>query len=109
MYKTSRAKATDIPADVRKAVKQRDNSLCIFCQSSYGIELAHTILSRSKGGLGIEQNLVCACQRCHKIMDSESEQGKRFRQSAIRYLEKQYGRKIDREEVRYAKGKTIHV
>lgn len=103
MYKSSRAKATDISNEVRQRVHERDSSRCIFCQSSYHVELAHTILSRSKGGLGIEKNLVCACQRCHKIMDSESAQGKRFRESAIRYLEYHYG-KIEEKDVKYGKG-----
>ena len=102
MYKTSRAQATDITNEVRQKVYERDKKLCIFCQSSWHIELAHTILSRSKGGLGIEQNLVCACQRCHKIMDSESEQGKRFRKSAIHYLENYYG-KISEQDVKYGR------
>lgn len=102
MYKTARAQATDITNEVRQRVYERDKKLCIFCQSSYRIELAHTILSRSKGGLGIEQNLVCACQRCHKIMDSESEQGRRFRHYAHHYLENHYGY-LNKEDVKYGR------
>ena len=60
MYKSKRSKATDIDLKTRKLVKERDQ-MCIFCGSTYGIELAHTSLSRSNGGLGSEKNLVCAC------------------------------------------------
>lgn len=99
MYKSKRSQATDIDLKTRKLVKERDQ-MCIFCGSAYRIELAHTILSRSNGGLGSEKNLVCACQRCHRIMDSESPKGKKLREIAIKYLERIYGH-IDESEVKY--------
>lgn len=98
-YKTKRARATDISPRVRKIVHERDRYRCIFCGSTYRIELAH-IISRSKGGLGIEQNLVCACQKCHRNMDSESEFGKELRKRAKHYLEFIYG-EIDESEMKY--------
>lgn len=101
-YKSKRSRATDIDKDTRWNVKVRDDFSCIFCGSRYRIELAHTILSRSNGGLGIEQNLVCACQSCHRIMDSESDRGKILRKSAIHYLENIYG-SITEEDVKYKK------
>ena len=99
MYKSKRSQATDIDLKTRKLVKERDQ-MCIFCGSTYRIELADTILSRSNGGLGCEKNLVCACQRCHRIMDSESHKGKKLREIAIKYLERIYGH-IDESEVKY--------
>lgn len=81
--------------------------MCIFCGGTYRIELAHTILSRNNGGLGCEKNLVCACQRCHRIMDSESEKGKELRKIAIKYLERIYGR-IDMEDVKYCGNMERH-
>lgn len=106
MYKSKRSQATDIDLKTRKSVKERDQ-MCIFCGSTYHIELAHTILSRSNGGLGSEKNLVCACQRCHRIMDSESPKGKKLREIAIKYLERIYGR-IDEEDVRYSRDMERH-
>ena len=58
---------TAIPTDVREVVKERDSydgwPCCIWCGRPY-VEVHHYI-ERSRGGLGIEQNLVCLCKRCH--------------------------------------------
>lgn len=99
MRKTKRARATDISPSVRRIVHERDRYRCIFCGSTYHIELAH-IISRSKGGLGIEQNLVCTCQKCHRCMDSNSDFGKELRKRAKHYLEFIYG-KFDEKEMKY--------
>lgn len=110
MYKSKRAKATDIDAQTRFNVHERDSYRCVICGDTYRIELAHTILSRSKGGLGNERNLVCLCQRCHRIMDSESEHGKDIRKRCIQWLEYNYG-SIDKEEISYdtTKRKGLYV
>lgn len=102
MYKSKRSQATDIPKDVRDSVKERDGFRCVMCGSTARIELAHVILSRSNGGLGIEENLACLCQRCHRIMDGESKKGKKIRRSVIHYLENFYGR-IDINGIKYKK------
>lgn len=102
MYKSKRSQATDIPKDVRDSVKERDGFRCVMCGSTARIELAHVILSRSNGGLGVEENLACLCQRCHRIMDGESKKGKKIRKSVTHYLEHLYG-KIEYEKLRYKK------
>ena len=66
--KSNRSKATDISQSVRNAVLKRDNRRCIFCSSLRGLTIAH-IISRSQGGLGVEENLVTACLNCHNKMD----------------------------------------
>lgn len=63
-----RTKAVDVPANVRKEVLGRDNHRCIFCKRFGGLTMAH-IIPRSQGGLGIKENLVTACSRCHEMMD----------------------------------------
>lgn len=64
---TKRAKALQIPTRVKEAVYERDNGLCVVC-GQRGFPDAHYI-PRSKGGLGIEQNIVTLCRTCHDRFD----------------------------------------
>lgn len=65
---------TDIPPKVRKAVYERDSfdgaPCCIRCGRPY--PQVHHYIERSRGGLGIEQNLVCLCAGCHQELHSEN-------------------------------------
>jgi len=70
-YKSKRSKATDIPMEVKLIVYARDDERCIFC-GRYGIPNAH-IIPRSQGGLGVEQNIVTACQECHNRLDNSTD------------------------------------
>lgn len=65
--KSARSKATDIPKTVKMAVYERDNGCCIIC-GQRGAPNAHYI-SRARGGLGIEQNIVTLCPECHYKYD----------------------------------------
>ena len=65
--KSKRSKACDIPPQVKLKVFERDNGLCIICGEP-GIPNAHYI-RRSQGGLGIEQNVVTLCRKCHGRFD----------------------------------------
>ena len=67
-YKSKRAKATDIPKEVKAKVYERDKGKCIVC-GAQGVPNAH-VISRSHGGLGIEQNIVTLCPRCHYEYDN---------------------------------------
>lgn len=64
---SARAKATQIPMKVKKAVYDRDNGLCVVCGRPGNPE-AHYV-PRSRGGLGIEQNIVTLCRECHDKFD----------------------------------------
>lgn len=86
--KSKRSKATDISQKVKKAVWERDGHRCIFCGSPYAMPNAHYI-PRSKGGLGIEQNIVTACAQCHQKMDNSTDR-KWFLLQTKRHLEKHY-------------------
>lgn len=68
---SERTKKCSISAKVRKQVKERDSECCIFCESTYEVQLCH-IVPRSSGGLGIPENLVCGCFKCHMKMDQSS-------------------------------------
>lgn len=73
--KSRRSKATDISQKVKKTVWERDNQCCIICESPYAMPNAHYI-SRANGGLGIEQNIVTLCQKCHNDFDNGTEEKK---------------------------------
>lgn len=54
---------------VREAVFQRDRERCIICGSNQGLPNAHYI-PRSHGGLGVEENIVTLCPKCHHEYDN---------------------------------------
>lgn len=61
------AKAHAIPATVKLIVNRRDDGLCVYCHRP-GLPEAHFI-PRSKGGLGIPQNILTLCRSCHDLFD----------------------------------------
>lgn len=61
-------KATQIPERVKRKVYARDNGLCIVCGLP-GLPNAHYI-RRSQGGMGIEENIVTLCPKCHHDYDN---------------------------------------
>lgn len=58
---------TEISEKVRQEVYKRDSwdgtPCCIRCGRPY--PQVHHYIERSRGGLGIEENLVCLCYKCH--------------------------------------------
>lgn len=62
------SKATSIPIGVKNKVMARDGGRCIICGRP-GIPNAH-YKRRSKGGLGIEENIVTLCPQCHHDFDN---------------------------------------
>ena len=69
--KSKRSKACDISQITKKIVFERDNGRCIFCGSTQAMPNAHFI-PRSKGGVGIEKNVVKACLNCHHKLDQST-------------------------------------
>lgn len=66
---SKRSKACDISQKVKQKVWDRDRHQCIICGNPYAMPNAHYI-RRSQGGLGIEQNVVTLCQKCHNDFDN---------------------------------------
>ena len=87
--KSKRSKATDIPQAVKKAVWERDNHCCIVCGKHYTAMPSCHYISRSKSGLGIEQNIVTLCNRCHYDYD-QTTQRPVFKQIIREYLQSKY-------------------
>lgn len=79
--KSRRSKATDISQRVKQTVWNRDNQCCIICGNPQAMPNAHYI-SRAKGGLGIEENVVTLCQTCHHRYDNGD-------------MQEEYGKKIE--------------
>lgn len=107
--KTKRSKATDIPQKVKKIVWERDGGCCVVCgMNGYVMPNAH-ILSRAKGGKGIETNIVTLCtdlnpNKCHSKFDNGTkEQKERIYELIEAYMKQHYDNwNIDNQ--RYKKG-----
>lgn len=103
MYKSKRARATDISKKVKEVVYARDFGLCVVCHRP-GIPNAH-YKRRSQGGLGIEQNVVTLCQDCHTDFDNgykRLEIGEYIKN----YLQSYYGDEWNEESLVYNKWKS---
>lgn len=82
-----RTKALQISMNVKRIVYERDNGMCIFCKCP-GDPVAHFI-ARSQGGLGIEENIICACAFCHSRLDNSTDR-ERMKDKARAYLKSKY-------------------
>lgn len=69
----NQAKACAISRAVKEIVYKRDKGCCVLCGKP-GLPEAHYI-PRSKGGLGIEQNIVTLCRVCHDALDNSTKRG----------------------------------
>lgn len=95
--KSKRSKACNISQKVKEAVWERDNHRCILCGNQNAMPNAHYI-PRSKGGLGIEQNVVTLCFDCHRRLDQTSERPNLLI-SVGHYLELKYPGFQDKDRV----------
>lgn len=97
MYKSKRSKACDISAKTKQKVWERDKQKCVICGSHNAMPNAHYI-SRAKGGLGIEQNIVTLCMDCHYAMDMTAER-KLYLKKVGEYLKVKYPNFKDAERI----------
>lgn len=107
--KTKRSKATDIPMSVKKRVWERDNGRCIVCGNSTNVMPNAHYLPRSKGGLGIEENIVTLCtlltpNKCHHKFDNGSRvEREKIKKIIETYLKTKYPN-WNEEIIKYKKG-----
>ena len=73
------SKACAIPRKVKEAVWERDGGCCILCGNPHASPNAH-IVPRSRGGMGIEQNIVTLCPDCHRAFDQGTDRRKLYQQ-----------------------------
>lgn len=94
--KSLRAKACDIPPSVKKAVWERDHGRCVVCGNTYNVMPNAHFIPRSKGGLGIEENIVTLCtnltnNQCHRRFDNgTAEERAVIGEKIRRYLKRKY-------------------
>ena len=109
--KAKRTKALEIPKEVKEAVAERDKvkgwTCCVLCgtpappENPLAFSNAHFI-PRSKGGLGVEKNIVSLCPHCHRQYDQSGERG--FIKAELKgYLQGKYA-DWNEEELCYEKG-----
>ena len=98
--KTKRAKACDISQKVKEIVWARDGGRCIICGNNRAMPNSHFI-RRSHGGLGIEENIVTMCDRCHRMYDQGVDR-KAIEARTEEYLKSHYPG-WDREKLVYKK------
>lgn len=83
-----RTKALDITQKTKQLVWERDNQCCIYCGTPNAMPNSHYI-PRSKGGLGIEQNIVTLCIQCHFNYD-QTTQREAMKKFIKKYLNEKY-------------------
>ena len=79
-----RTKALGIPLKVKEAAAERDSAgswpCCVICgtpaptYNRLAFSNAHYI-PRSQGGLGVEENIVTLCPKCHRMYDQSAHRG----------------------------------
>lgn len=87
MRKSKRSKDCHFNKQTREKLFNRDGH-CIFCGTVYSLTAAHYI-SRAKGGLGILQNGVTLCLKCHRKLDQSTMRPHLLKQ-VREYLDKLY-------------------
>ena len=87
-FKSKVSNACDIPLKVKTKVWERDNMCCIVCGNPNATPSCHYI-SRKSLGLGIEQNIVTLCAKCHHNYDHTTKR-EEYREYIRNYLKSKY-------------------
>ena len=83
-------KETEISKKVKMTVWERDNHKCIFCQKEVPWEYANShYIKRSQLGMGIPENLMTNCERCHNLFEVSTYREK-MKEFARNYLINKY-------------------
>ena len=107
--KSLRSKSTDISQSVKQKVWERDQGRCVICGNSYNVMPNAHILSRAKGGLGVETNIVTLCtlmttNKCHHRFDNGTKQEHETMMKIItKYMRSIYGKNWNLDDQKYKK------
>lgn len=107
--KTLRSKCCDIPQSVKQKVFERDGGRCVICGNSYNVMPNAHILSRAKGGLGVEENIITLCtnltpNQCHHRFDNGTKkEHEKMLKIITRYMKSIYGEEWNIENQKYKK------
>lgn len=96
--RSKRTEALGITSETRDKVLVRDGWKCVLCGERYGLQAAH-FLSRGAGGLGIAENLIMLCVRCHRDYDQSSKRAE-IKEKLRAYLQRKYAN-WDEQKLRY--------
>ena len=108
-YKSKRARATDITAQVKQRVFERDGGRCVICGNTYNVMPNAHVVPRSAGGLGIETNVVTMCtnftqNQCHYKYDfGTAEEVREIDEIIIKHMKEHYGEDWCKEDQVYKK------
>lgn len=88
-----RTKASQISKSTKEKVYLRDGGHCVLCGKWCEVDnsCAHFI-SRARGGLGIEENILTLCHACHYEYDNANRvTSRKFKEDYFRdYLKSKY-------------------
>ena len=107
--KSLRSKSTDISQKVKKIVWERDEGRCVVCGNPYNAMPNAHILSRAKGGMGIETNVVTLCSlmtenKCHHKFDNGTKkEHEEIMEKITKYMKNIYGESWNIEDQKYKK------
>lgn len=106
--KSKRTKATDIDIEVKKIVLERDKHKCIFCGKVVPLSSANAhFIKRSQGGMGIKENIVTLCSKCHYEED-HGLNTQLYEKYIENYLKGIYGTNWNKEKLIYNKWEDYH-
>lgn len=101
---SKRAMACDISPDTRYKVWKRDDGCCVWCgrRGGYVFPEAHFI-PRSKGGLGIPENILTLCRPCHDMFDNGDRRQKALMRDYFREYFKRFYPEWEEKNLYYHK------
>lgn len=100
---SKRSKACEISQKVKQIVWNRDNQKCISCGRYVPQSCANAhFVKRSQGGLGIPENVVTLCPKCHYEEDF-GQNTKDYESYIENYLRNYYGDNWTKEKLIYNK------
>ena len=104
-----KTKACQISRKTKERVYARDNGYCVLCGRYCQVDnaCAHFI-SRARGGLGIEKNILTLCPACHYEYDNANRvTSRKFKEEFFRkYLMEKYD-DFNEEELVYDKWRSF--
>jgi 5-methylcytosine-specific restriction endonuclease McrA len=100
---SKRSKACEISQKTKQIVWDRDNHKCIYCGKYVPKSCANAhFIKRSQGGLGIPENVVALCPKCHYEED-HGQNTKDYENYIEEYLKNYYGNTWNKENLIYKK------
>ena len=100
---STRSVACDITQGVKRIVWARDNESCVCCGKWVPMDYANAhFIKRSQGGLGIPENIVTLCPKCHWQEDFGLNT-KIYEDIIEHHLKRIYGANWDKSKLVYRK------